>query len=381
MSERKQCAGNEKPSLRLFDGGEARGPAPPDGLSDQLTVRELFDRDLRLVLEAKQAAAGTYRAYEEALHYWETLTGDPRLRDQLERDSRGVWRPVRRVFLDFVKRLQEQPRRRKRLAGPNEPRLSAKTVRKHCAAIRTILDRAAPPSTTNREGLGLVETPLYSSLPPASKRIARSSLSHDDFVRLILAAQEATLPRVRAIPPGIWWVALLTLVRFVGLRIGTAMKLTWSMIEAEQLSIPARALKRGEEDRKFPLPPVARDALAMLGPTPGDDSLVFNFPGWPRSQHHLQKERRRLLRLAGLPTAENGFHSLRRRYLTDVGKTNRGAEAFAAGHSNPETTNGSYIQQLEILADCQELIPVPEELQRILRDGPSTRQRRLPFAD
>lgn len=383
MKNGRSCADQTPFKLQLFNGDGARRPEPPTGLSDELTLRLLYERDFKLVLQAQQAAAGTYQAYEEAIHYWERLTSDPRLRDLVEREPRGRTRPVRRIFLEFMALLEQQPKRAKKIARLDAPRLSPRTVRKHCAALRTILDRSGPAGPHNREGQGILEVVPYSVLPRAAKEPPRPCLTLDDFDRLLAVTPQATLPSVRGVPPRAWWLALLILIGFTGIRIGTAMQLTWRMVQVDRLVIPARAIKRRQQGREFPLLPVVRTAILALQSAVElpPDALVFDFPDWPASQHHLQKQRRTLLQIAGITLAHNGFHSLRRRYLTEIGRLNRSAEAIAAGHMNPLTTISSYTQGFELVSDCQRTLRMPSSLPRDLLDGPTGRQQRLPFAD
>jgi hypothetical protein len=48
VKNERSCADKMQFALRVFDGDGARRPEPPAGLSDELTLRMLYERDFKL---------------------------------------------------------------------------------------------------------------------------------------------------------------------------------------------------------------------------------------------------------------------------------------------------------------------------------------------
>jgi integrase len=322
--------------FKLYAGPEDGPAQEADGdereLSPRLRLSELYQRyALPVVGRACNWSAMTIASYGEGVAFWSELTRD------LPLDAIDDFEAA-----EFVAGLRAQPGRKGEF-------LSTASVRKHCATVQRILQLAGPRVRTNQKrdlrrfGLGLLAEVPWIEAPEPDVLLPDGDFTHAEVLAILAACDAMTLPKLRGVPPGVWWRALVKFLCATGLRIGTTMALEWSMIGQQRLLIPGAIAKRKKPHEQYLHPKIAE----LLEPLKGHGPRVFAWRNWPRpgAVRWLQRNREKLLKAAGLEAHRRfGFHGFRKYHATELFES-AGLETAAASlnHGSSATTAAAYV--------------------------------------
>ncbi|MEM9658126.1 MAG: tyrosine-type recombinase/integrase [Planctomycetota bacterium] len=316
--------------LRLFDPTEApQSERPVDRLSPQMTL-PAFHRDYfaPVVAKAKTLDSQTIAMYDHAVALWSQLTPNRSL-DQIGDDDGA----------DFVDGLRLLP-------GLREEFMSPRTVARHARNVQRILDCAAPRSrftSYGKYGRGLIDSAPVIEPPQVPETFPTGIFTFDEVSAILKACDVMRRPRLpRDCKPATWWRALFRFLYYTGLRIRETMQLQGSMIDDQLLLLPYAITKgRKASRRKF----LHADAHAAIAPLKGLSPFVFPWPSQAKStgMRNLQRQRKRLVAMAGLPKARQfGFHGVRKLHATSLAANDEAAAQFSLGHASSQTTRSHY---------------------------------------
>ncbi len=349
------------PQLRLFVPAE--GDNDDGALSPQITLSQLFWRWFKpICLEGENDADSTIKEYVTSIGYWIDLTGDPPL---LQIDEFTV--------AGFKKALHQVLWKRGPLGTPRP--LAEHTIAKHLKQIRAVLRRAGPTTHPDRPGKLLVaQVPHIRVSKP--RCLPKKPFPLEVARRITLASQK--LPATDKMIAGDarrWWIALLQVLYFTGVRIGTALKLEWPMVstraDGHWLVIPGAIIdKTGKPLEKY----LHDDAFAAIEQLRTEASRVLL---WPHCRRYLSTIHDDLQALAGIPDADRlSPQAWRRTHGTEMARVGakfgiRIAQA-ALDHEDERTTRASYVDiEPELIRQLPALVvpnamPARPDPQRLL---------------
>jgi len=172
----------------------------------------------------------------------------------------------------------------------------------------------------------------YIQRPRKASRPVRNILKPEQKATLQLAVQTVQTPLIPGIEPPEFWRSLFTWLDNVGMRIGTSLQVTWSMLEGQILTAPAEILK-GRDDQQFW---VNRQALEAAERIRTHDLRLFPYP---HSLRHFHRQRRKLFEQAGIDGLYMGCHGFRAALATKLMAKNPWAAQRQLGHRSLSTTN------------------------------------------
>lgn len=304
---------------RLYQPDAAAEAAPevrrPDSGGPQITTawtlctvyREWFRK--YVLPKVKKVAPGTIQSYDESFGKWEKFTGDPPI---YEIDGNEE------IACQFLDGLDADTYRRGPRSLPKP--LSADTIAKHVTQVGALLRLLEPRFGRRGPYLGIIErAPLMSRTRPRKR--PKKPIDLDVARRVFACCGQMTTPR-KWTEPGQRWSALIAVLFYTGLRIGTAKKLRseWLIEDDGEywLDIPAteaaaefdgrgakeeRVVKTKESLLKFLRTDVAEMLLAL--PTVNGRFFPAQRTDYLRDRHE------RLQALAGIKQPF-GFHAWRR---------------------------------------------------------------------
>jgi len=339
--------------LRLFTPGAEQAPlrATPT-LTPQMTLVDFFEAFyLPICLVAAGADPLTIKVYREALAHWTRITGNPPLAE--------INDFVAATFVTDLAKVRRSKRSNKPIAVP--------TVIKHANHVQFVLDMAGPRTQHKRlrQAQRLLDEVPFLPKPTADDELKSGNFTLEEIERLLDACRDMTVPCVAGIPPVVWWRTVIALAYNTGLRIGSLMHFRLSYVETNEfgrwINPPAKAGAKKRRSRPVYLNAAAQQALDVYEqfrrtPTP----TFFGFPGWPASQGVLQKYRRKLLALAGIPKSRRfGFHGLRRACSHEMHRIDPRADQLQLGHTNERTTAKHYTSA-QVVTLASERMPQPK---------------------
>jgi len=317
-----------------------------------MTVREFFDAWFRpvVLVGERGSAEPTIVSYSESVEWWDRITYGP-----------GLLSIDEFTIAQFQDGLRKATFRRGPLA-PERP-LAAHTIAKHLKQIRAILHRTGPTIDQNRPTKSLLtQAPHLRVQQPRTK--VKPHFAHAVVERIALAVADMTWGRHRGLqqpppcPAPLWWWALLCLLYYTGLRIGTVLQLRWSMVEERDdgfwLNVPAAVVQKTHKGLEKYLRAEAYAALVELreallaGGTGKERSASELLLPWPYCYGQLTERHELLQTLAGVPLAKQlSPHAWRRTFGTEMGRVGSklGLQAARAAldHEDAETTSTFYV--------------------------------------
>jgi integrase len=311
---------------------------PAVELKPEMSLTEFYrSYVLPICLEPRSPAEGTLKEYSTAMKFWKLYTGDP---------------PVNlidaRTCATFIKMLSQRLNKSGEQISPN-------TVRKLSISIQFIFDRLGRRSRHNRTGAGLMPDVPYLEKPHKRPKTP-DPFTLDEISAWIEAAKTAKAPRIRGLSPARWWKALILFTYNSGLRIGSVMRLRWSMLEGNVLNIPGRDFKGGY-DKQFVLSAPALEAIEPLR------KLEMKFPKifpWNYELHYLQVVRCKMMGVSRIPLGRRyGFHALRKAHASFLSQINPFIAQASLGHTSLKTTLDSYIRPGSMV-DALNNLPQPK---------------------
>lgn len=332
-------------SLRLFVPSPC-DDSPRSKLNAEMTLTQFAEAYYFPVCRAAQSSAsGTLTLDRQALEMWRTYTGDPPLRiiDDF-------------TCAQFVAGIKSRPGYR------GAEHVSPNTVRKLARHLQAILDRAGRRSRRNRLGAGLFGDQVpYIERPKARRKPPRDNFTLDEIAIWLSACDSALATRnLLGIVPAKWWRALVLFLYNTGLRIDTAMRIEWAMLDAQErdwLEVPASIYKGGEHGLSLYINAPAREAVESIRQF--SDPRVFPWKGWPQSASWLQACRRRMLAGAGIAEQRRfGFHGLRKALASWIAPRNWMMAKVILGHSTADVTKEHYVNP-DVMREILDRVPQP----------------------
>ncbi|MDO4571644.1 MAG: tyrosine-type recombinase/integrase [Planctomycetia bacterium] len=255
----------------------------------------------------------TLRERETSLRYWKAATGDPALED------------ITSVEMgQFVVFLREKG-------------LASATIRKHCAAVQSVIDHAGSKREKHRDAKELIPFPPAFPRIRVSLNVTANTPNTHEVVALIHASEVATTPKLPGISAGDWWANAYKMLAFTGMRKGDLLGLRWEDLQELEWGtafvIPAEREKTGVEK----IIPISSAARAVLGEMPrgAENALIFE---WPHCTTTFYRQRKKIIARAGLSRQKRGvFHAIRRYVATVV----RDA-TLVLGHTSAAVTSRHY---------------------------------------
>jgi integrase len=328
---------------RCFNRAVIKDEAPAETatveLSPEITTSQFFTAYVKpICLDPKNTQPKTFKAYQNALKHWRQLSGDPPV-NQIDD----------RTCAKFTKSLSQ------RLNGDGE-KISPNTVRKICIHLQFVFDRLGPRNRQNRFGTNLLADSPYLQKPRRRIKPPTDNFSIKEISAWLEAAKCAQAPRIRGITPAEWWTALILFIYNTGLRIGTALKLRWSMLVGNFLTIDG-SIYKGGDGRQFTLSDRALEAIRPLRELQSDYPKIFP---WPYSESYLEKVRQKILKGSSIDeTRQFGFHALRKALASELARVNPIIAQIAMGHTSIRTTAEHYINS-ESFVESLNKIPQPK---------------------
>src|SRR3972149_2344022 len=306
-----------------------------DCLTSWLSMGDLYYAYVRPVwLKAINASPRTIAEADTSVRLWVAITGDPPLRS-IENSTCAL----------FVAHLLDRPGRKK------DQTLSPNTARKHCSQIQIILNLAGPqtrdfPWAVSQYGLfgedryGRPRIAPWFCKPPKRDKLPEDGFTIEEIGQLLEACPKAKKPKIPGCTPAAWWRALICFSYNTGIRIGSLLQLrrSWIRRQADEgwINIPAEAEKKNRPKTIY-LSPQALTAIDTIG----TGELIF---AWPESIVSLQRYRRHLLAIAGIPQERwFGFHGFRKAIGTELWSIDPKAAQLQLGHEDAATTRRSYV--------------------------------------
>jgi integrase len=295
--------------------------------TDAVTLRELFDHYLR---ETVGRNGDSKRAHDEraAEMFLRFLGPETKAKDL----NRRHWDR----FVDARGRGHIAP------AGVTKPRtVGARVIAYDLTWLRTVLNWSTVSGADGRDGALLERNPLRGLTMPKNESPKRAAVSEAQYHDL-LAASDAV---------GASFRLALVLAHETGHRIGSIRLLRWSDVDFDA----GRIRWRAENDKigyehVTPLTNDARDALRAAQAARGAIGEAWVFPApldpaAPCSRHLMRDWWERGAAGAGLPKGERyGWHSLRRKFATEMKETDLRNLCHLGGWKSAQTVLTCYQQ-------------------------------------
>ena len=325
----KRIPGSEKMTLAELLEIVRRYESGGGGMSDGMTLTEFYEKVyLPEVSKPKGVKRLTMREREVSLKYWEEITGGIAIGDV-----------TKQTLCLYVEKLREK-------------KLRPATIRKHCCALRAVLDYAGPKTETHRDAKELIPmVPAFPAVRVLYEVTARTP-SREETQALIQAAHVAEFPKLPNITAPKWWECAYKMLLLTGMRKGDLLGLKWKHIQKIDtfwaFVIPPEVEKTGVE-KVIPISTEAQEVLNEL-PRGRNDDFIFQFP---HSTTTFHKTRKQIIRQARLVREDRGtFHAIRRFVATVVQDAQ-----LVLGHTTAAVTRMHY-QSMRRAAEALEALTV-----------------------
>lgn len=318
--------------------------ARTDGLTNTMTLSQFYKNwYLPKIAVRNRQTAETQAERATAFKYWAQFTGDPCL-SELNDDTIDA----------FVSGLFQ-------VKKPNGKRLSDQTVKKHLAAVESVLMYAGPKSSKNKRAVGLIaDVPEFPAIQKRADVNGRTP-TFKEFGRILKACSVAKRPNLEGITAPEWWNCAYLFLYATGVRYSDFINARWENIKKVQditaLVIPSE----NEKTHRERIVPLNKQALAVLNLLPrlGREEKIFKFDTDSERAVYkaIVKERKRIARAAFVKPILATFHAIRRLTATMLEPS---AAALVLGN-NPLTCRQHY-QTVAVAARAVEALPIPREL-------------------
>lgn len=297
-------------------------------LNGGMTLTQFYEECYKLEVSlANGVSPLTIRERETSLRYWKEATEDPPL------DAIG-----KGMLCQFVTFLRVTKK------------LAPATIKKHCAAVRSVLSYAGPKSDKHPDAKELI--PFLPRFPCVKVfyNVTSRTPSSEEVEALVQATEVATTPKLPGVSAPKWWECAYKVLALTGMRKSDLLGLRWSHVKKVEgldvFVIPAEVEKTGVE-KIIPISSAARAVLDEM-PRGAEDALIFE---WPHCQTTFYSQRRRIIEKAGIGCRKRGtFHAIRRW----VGTTVRDAQ-LVLGHTSEGVTVRHYQSMTRAAVALEEL--------------------------
>lgn len=322
---------NGSTAIRLFSPDEQVG-------ADQLRLRDFYEAHLKPYLVAeKQSKPGTFKAYEEAISHWESITVDPPIA--------AVTKPM---LSDYGKSLAE-------IKGRKGAKLSPSTVVKHCKSVRAILVFAGPPTGKQPDAVGALDVVPFARLPKTPRKKPKHVMHLDELGLLLDACERMTTPELAYCTASDWWHGILIADYYTSWRIGTLRSLEFAHIRDGLFVVDDPIFKCQDSDEKIVHPML----LAAIERIRSPRRFIFE---WPHCTRHLYRTFDQLMCFAGISEERRKwmkFHGIRKRHCTQAALISPLAAQLSLGHTSQTTGMQHYISPAEITGNMIMQLPPP----------------------
>lgn len=297
-----------------------------------------------VLIGQRNASTNSVREWRTTIDWWIKLTGDPPL--DLVDDY---------LVAQFVTGLRSATWSRSKL-GPKNKRLSEFTQYKHLKGVRSLLMACGPIVDPRRTSKNVIErVPLVVAKKPHARR--KPALAMETARSIVAAAKNVNVPNWPGISAVAWWRALLALLFYTGLRIGTVLRLRWHWVTKRPdgwwLEVPASAVPKTHKPVERPLHDLVVQSLEAIR---GHSELLVP---WPHCYEHLRRVHESLQAAAGIPSSEwLSPHAWRRTHGQEMARLGSrfGLQLaqFSLDHADPRTTSDFYV---DIASDLMRRLP------------------------
>lgn len=324
-------------------------PSDPDGPSPDWTLRRFYEEFFSpSYLVPKNRTAETVKLYGQVVDLWESFFSKNPTLGELDGNQA--------LCLEFVAKLKKRP-------GLRTRRMADNTVRKLCTHLQKMLDFAGPRNRWNRSAACVMLDVPYLERPEAVKEDPSDDFTIDEIGLWLGACRFAPPTRnIRRCPPEVFCRKHILFVYNTGLRIGTVMQLTDSMLGRKRenwIDIPASVYKGRKKGLHLYLNEPAREAIEAVH-VPGDPRL-FPWANWPISKTWLNIYMRRILARSGIPEERyfgNLFHGLRKSLITWLNSENPMVAKIVGGHGSNDVQKDYYVNP-KIMVELLDRVPQP----------------------
>lgn len=322
---------------------EAKQRQREDGLSPDMTLSEVYWKSYRPeVSEIKEVCKHTMQQRETALQHWINITGDPPLKE--------ITKKTMSIFVKGMKTVT--------YLGEL---LAPRTIKKHCMALRSILNHAGPKTPKNSDALELIPCPP--PFPPIKGAdwvdTTSKTPTMQEFRQIIRHTDVAQYPQLPGITPGRWWQIAYLFIYYTGLRYREVMSVRWQdirMIRGRWSLVIRAADEKMHQERIMPLHPAL---LSLLEELPRLHSQIFF---WPMSYSTFRRVRRKIVVAAMVAPKRATWHPIRRLVGTIVPEP-----SLVLGHRRVDTTLIHY-QAVERIGTALAALPSPIETEETRKD-------------
>lgn len=296
-------------------------------------------------MAARQADRGepldwkTVECYQQTLTWWERIMPAMAVEQITSEDCDR-----------FFELLRQQPGRR-----PGAM-LSAATVRKHAANIRSLLRAAG--------------TMAQVRMPRRPRKLPFGHLSLAEIAAIARAAGELRAPRreFTGVSVGEWWRNLIAWQYFTGCRIEETVLMRWEWVLADgEVNIPGEARKHGVPHVTFAHPQL----LEWLQPQRAASRSPYVFAYCDAAKSDPRRRRqfiRRLTRAHEVARSRAGvrkvpgaaWHAYRKTHLTELAQVSLAAAQISSSHGGGGLLQGYYLDARRTLREGIAQLPVPQ---------------------
>lgn len=300
--------------LSLFTGSE-HAPQPSEP-SLHWTLTRFYREYVLPQREALGRSPLTIQQDWTQLRTWARVTGDP-----------PILRIDQALCREFVARLRNIP------VGSHAR--SPMTVRKACTHLQGVLNQIGRGRSPESGAAGLL-TEVPRLAPPASVETAIKDVWRLEELAAVLAACRMARETscTCAVPAPLWWDCLVRFLYNTGLRINTALRVTWDMVDRDEpgwITIPRQIYKGGRHGLFLFLNCHAREAIERL--RSARQPLLIPWLNWPNSKTWFNRSFGRIVRASGLqPQRQFRCHAIRGCCATELSRISETAADLVLGH-------------------------------------------------
>lgn len=334
MGDALRCseANGEQDALRIYDVAR---PAPRgiNDISADMTLSQFVEIYYKPVhLLSNDSRPRNLEEIDKSVEYWVRFTTKGGAIAEPALNAITVFHCA-----DFINGLKQLP-------GRKYPKLGNNTIRKHAAAIQSIIDICGQPDRKFRNALGILDRLPYIARPRKQIKEAEDCFTFAEIEQLIENADVATLPNHLPCTAGTYLRRLFVFIFNTSARITGAMESEWRHFHGSHLILPARIAAKGTNDKRVEINDAAREVIESMRGC--DARRIFPWPhSWPVSRSNLYGQ----LGLVRQCLPENrrfGFHAIRKLTNNELARINPKACEKVLGHQRGATNVESYTSRV-----------------------------------
>lgn len=341
-SHRERFHPSDQPiSIKLFQPNEVEEAAQ--------TLRQFFESWYKpeVCIKERDSSPQTIGDYEVALKWWERLTSNPPL-SNITRDTLNEFRVALRTATH--RRGMFETSARYPLSKPRQI-----TILRN---IRAVVFRTGPDSDPKRPAASIVPKAAHVTIEKVEAH-PKPAISLARVRKIAAVAVDMTWPEIKGVAPGQWCLAVVCGLFYTGLRVGTLLRLEWSMLQEHEDGWWLHTTER--KTGKLARVAMHSDLVRALEPIRTTSRFVYSIDRYvTRKRRRVDTEsptfsvgrmgdlQEALQRLAGIPETQwvspHGWRRTHLNQLDEVGyRRARMLLQSAADHDESSTTEGHYV--------------------------------------